>query len=88
MKKSTYRTPTAEHDAFLDELRATLGSSGKNLQAEDLLVVTAQFLGILVALQDSRRFTPQMVMEMVMRNIEIGNAATVDTYLGQTEGEA
>lgn len=70
--------PDARHEAYLDQLKAALGDSGKDLQAEDLLAVTSQFVGMLIAQQDQRRFTPAMCMAIVGRNIEIGNASAIE----------
>lgn len=72
------KQPDARHTAYLEELKAALGNSGKDLPAEELLAVTSQFVGMLVAQQDQRRFTPDMVMAIVGRNIEIGNATAIE----------
>lgn len=80
--------PNARHNAYLDQLKAALGDSGNDLPAEELLAVTSQFLGMLVALQDQRRFSADDVMEIVARNIEIGNANQISTALGQTRGQS
>ncbi len=72
------KQPDARHTAYLEELKAALGNSGKDLPAEDLLAVTSQFVGMLIAQQNQRRFTPDMVMAIVGRNIEIGNASAIE----------
>lgn len=76
--RESIKQPDARHTAYLDQLKAALGDSGKDLQAEDLLAVTSQFVGMLVAQQDQRRFSPAMAMEIVARNIEIGNATAIE----------
>lgn len=76
--RETSKQPDARHTAYLEELKAALGNSGKDLPAEELLAVTSQFVGMLVAQQDQRRFTPDMVMAIVGRNIEIGNATAIE----------
>jgi hypothetical protein len=73
------KQPDARHTAYLDQLKAALGDSGKDLPAEELLAVTSQFVGMLIAQQDQRRFTPDMVMAIVGRNIEIGNASAIES---------
>lgn len=80
--------PDARHEAFLAELKAALGNSGKDLPAEELLAVASQFVGMLVAMQDQRRFTPDMCMEVVARNLETGNMAAIEAMLGTTDGAA
>lgn len=69
--------PDARHTAYLDELKAALGNSGKDINAAELLAVTAQFVGMLIAQQDQRRMTPGMAMDIVANNIEIGNATAL-----------
>lgn len=83
------KQPDARHTAYLDQLKAALGDSGKDLPAEELLAVTSQFVGMLIAQQDQRRFTPDMVMAIVGRNIEIGNASAIEASgLGDPRGQA
>lgn len=77
--RHTSKEPDPRHRAFLDQLKAALGDTGKDLPGEELLAVASQFVGMLVALQDQRRFTPDMAMEIVARNIEIGNATAIAT---------
>lgn len=76
MRERTIK-PNAAHEAFLAELKATLGNSGAGLPADVLLAIASQFVGQLVALQDIRKTSPAAAMEMVARNIEIGNAEAV-----------
>lgn len=80
--------PDPKHTAFLDELKATLGSSGKDIDAVELLAVTSQFVGMLIALQDQRRYSPQAAMEVVIRNIEIGNHTAISVNFMETKGSA
>lgn len=76
------REPNAEHQALLGGFKACLGREGKDLPAEELLAIAAQFVGMLVAVQDRRRYTPDAAMAIVSRNIEIGNGSAVDSLLG------
>lgn len=69
--------PDARHTAYLNELKAALGNSGKDIDAAELLAVTAQFVGMLIAQQDQRRMTPGMAMDIVAINIESGNATAL-----------
>lgn len=49
------------------------------LTAPEVLALSAQLVGMLIALQDQRRFTHDIVMSMIANNIEIGNAAAIET---------
>lgn len=80
--------PNAECEAFLAELKAAVGNCGKDLDASVVLAVASQFVGMLAALQDQRRWSPDTVMAIIARNIEIGNATAIDVNLGSPEGSA
>lgn len=79
--------PNAQHEAYLTELKACLGNGGKDLPVDQLLAVTSQFVGMLVAAQDQRTMTPERAMAIVARNLEIGNATAIEGLLSP-EGRA
>ena len=78
---------TQEHLDCMNDLKAALGKH-RDLDAIEMLVIVSQLVGNLTALQDQRKYTAEEVMELVAGNIEIGNLMTVQTILGQTEGQA
>lgn len=78
--------PTPELIAFMDDLKAALAKH-TNLNAMEMLAIASQFVGNLIALQDQRRVTPAMAMELVSKNIEIGNQAAIEGVM-MTKGEA
>src|SRR3546814_20280488 len=47
----------------------------RHLSAAELLAVASQLVGNLIALQDQTRHSADVVMELVARNIELGNRA-------------
>lgn len=69
--------PTPAHTAYLDELKAALGNSGKELESDVLLAITAQFAGMLLANLDQRKYTPDLAMDMIMENIVTGNQTAI-----------
>lgn len=79
--------PTPELVAFMDDLKSALGRH-TNLDAMQMLAVASQFVGNLIALQDQRKVTPVMAMELVANNIQIGNQAAIDACLASTDGTA
>lgn len=79
--------PTAEHLAFRTDLINMLRKFS-HLRADEMLGITAHFIGQLIALQDQRIVTPEMAMEIVKRGIERGNAEAMETLLGNPEGSA
>ena len=78
--------PTPELIAAMDDTKGVIGRH-QHLSAQHLLAVASQFVGNLIALQDQRKMTPAMAMELVSRNIEIGNQVAVES-LTNTEGSA
>lgn len=78
--------PTPELIAAMDDMKAVIGRH-QHLSAQHLLAVASQFVGNLIALQDQTKMTPAMAMDLVARNIEIGNQ-TVVSELGKSEGRA
>lgn len=80
--------PDARHEAFLAELKAALGNSGKDIDAAELLAISSQFVGMLLAMQDQRTMTIDRAMATIERNIEIGNRTAIKANLGRPEGAA
>ena len=79
--------PSSAHQDFHADFAALLKKHFAQEPAETLLAVAAYAVGQLVAMQDQRRMTPSMAMEIVARNIEAGNAHALQ-YLNNTEGSA
>ena len=69
-------TPSPAMVAYIGDLKAVLGRH-VHLTAEEMLAGAAQFVGNLTAMQDQRRVTSAMVMEVVAANIEEGNQVAV-----------
>ena len=61
---------------------------GATLDAAELLAITAHLCGQLVALQDQRRMTPAMAIELVQQNLEQGNREVIENLLNAPGGEA
>jgi hypothetical protein len=72
--------PTPQHKAFRDDLIAAMRKHG-HLRADELLAMAAYVVGQLIALQDQRKMTPAMAMELVAKNIEAGNQHTLTEVL-------
>lgn len=72
--------PTPELVAAMDDMKAVLARH-QHLSAQHMLALASQFVGNLIALQDQTKMTPAMAVELVSRNIEIGNAAALEELL-------
>lgn len=67
-----------EHKAYFNALVAAIGNEGGDIPCEELLAITAKVCGRLLALMDQRRYSPATAMEIVARNIEVGNAEVLN----------
>jgi methylmalonyl-CoA mutase cobalamin-binding subunit len=67
--------PNAHHEAFYQDLCALMKKhcDEHNLSDIELLALVSQSLGGIIAGQDQRKYTSAGIMEMVAKNIEMGN---------------
>lgn len=77
--------PSKAHTAFRDDMVAALRKH-QHLPPDEMLAVASYFLGQLIALQDQRKLTPVMAMQIVSSNIEAGNAHAIQQSLGTPVG--
>lgn len=82
------QAPSQKHLAYRDAILAAMRAHAGDLPADEILAITAHLVGQLIAMQDQRRFTPDLVMKIVSNNIEQGNREVVDGLLTKTEGRA
>jgi hypothetical protein len=85
MKTKTTR-PTGQHHAFRDDLVAVMRKH-HHLSSMEMLALASHFVGQLVALQDARKVSPAMAMELVALNVEAGNASAISDLMN-TKGSA
>lgn len=72
---------------FSDAMKAVYGQFKDRLTPEEMLACAAHLTGVLIALQDQRKVTPGMAMELVAQNIEAGNKEAIDGVM-DTKGNA
>jgi hypothetical protein len=80
--------PSEKHLKFRKALEGALSNGGAELQADEILAITAHFLGQLIALQDQRKYDSEMVMALVTSNIQQGNSEAIAKLLNETGGSA
>lgn len=66
-----------EHEVAYQELAALIGKNAGTMTGLELLAIAANMVGKLIALQDQRTVTPALAMEVVSKNIEIGNEQAI-----------
>lgn len=80
--------PNEKHLKFRKALENAIRDGGSELQADELLAITAHFVGQLIALQDQRKYTSEMIMELIIENIQKGNGEVIDKLTHETGGNA
>lgn len=65
---------TAKHRQFRDDLCALLKKHAGELDAKEMLALSAHLVGQIIALQDQRTVSRTLALEIVGKNIEVGNA--------------
>ncbi len=79
-----YAVPPNTHFTLRQELVGVLCKYQDTLCPAELLAVSSQVVGNLIALQDETRLSPEHAIEIVMYNIEEGNRAALGD-LDQTD---
>jgi hypothetical protein len=77
-----------EHEVAYQDLCALVNKHAPKLSSLELLAVAANMLGKLVALQDQRAVTPSEAMEVVAKNVELGNRQAIAEVSGKSAGSA
>lgn len=77
--------PSPSLRAYVADLKATIGKH-KHLSPDEMLAGAAQLVGNLVALQDQRKMTPDMAMQVVASNIEVGNQQVISDLMQAPHG--
>jgi hypothetical protein len=80
--------PNEKHLRLRKALEGALRDAGADLQADEILALTAHFLGQLIALQDQRKYNSEMIMTLVTENIQQGNDEAVAKLRNETGGSA
>lgn len=75
-----------EHQQLRDALIEAMRQTAADMPAEEILAVVSVFVGQLIAMQDQRRFTPGTIMQLVQRNIELGNRQAIEKLINETGG--
>lgn len=83
---SVHKTGPDHKQLYLDLIQLLVKYSS-DLTAEESLAVAANMIGKMIAMQDQRHMTPEQAMEIVRKNIELGNEQVLD-LLKRSEGNA
>jgi len=80
--------PSAAHTKLRDEIIALVRRYGQLLDAAEILAIAAHIVGQLIALQDQRKMTREMALQLIMANIEQGNQEVIQKLADEQDGQA
>lgn len=76
-----------EHEVMYQDLAALLSKHKGKVSSLEMLAIAANMTGKIVAMQDQRTVTPQDAVDVVSKNMELGNAQVI-AELSKTQGRA
>lgn len=72
------KSPTIDHEAFRNDMITVLDKHAGALDAAEMLALAAYTTGQIMAMQDARKYTAALALEIVSKNIEAGNAQAIE----------
>ena len=70
--------PSPVHEAFRTDLLDLLRKHAGDLSADAVLALSAYAVGQIIAAQDKEKMTPDQAMDLVSKNIQMGNAHALE----------
>lgn len=65
------------HEKLYQAICAVIRNEASDMPAEEILAIMCNLVGKLIGVQDQRIYTPEVVMELVIKNITAGNEQLV-----------
>lgn len=84
--KTSLHHAKPEHEVVYTDLTALLNKHAAKVTPVELLAIAANMVGKLIAMQDQRIITVDRAMEIVGKNIEVGNKQVMDDLLLKATG--
>jgi hypothetical protein len=69
--------PTKAHKAFRTDFLKLLDAHAGKLDASEMMALAAYSVGQIMAMQDATKWTSELAMDLVAKNIEMGNAHAI-----------
>lgn len=77
-----------EHEVAYQELVALMQRHAEHLSALEMLALVGNLAGKVIAMQDQRTTSPEYAMDTLIKNLELGNAQTIEALGRATKGSA
>ena len=71
------KQPTPDMEAFRNDMLAVLNKHGGALDASEMVALAAYTIGQMIAMQDAQRWSTDAMLQIVIKNIEAGNAHAI-----------
>lgn len=81
-------TPKPEHEIAYQDLNKLISKHANEISALELFAIACNMLGKLAALQDQRTVNQKIIIDILMKNFEIGNQQAVKSLLDAKGGTA
>ena len=75
--KTKIVTPNIDHKAFRDDFIVLLDKHAGSVGSSEMLALMSYTIGQFIAMMDSRKWTNDLVMEILLKNIEEGNKEAI-----------
>lgn len=76
------------HKEFNQAMVGVFNDYKTRLSGEEMLALACHLVGVLIAHQDSRKYSQADIMEMVRQNMEAGNLQAISELLKPAAGHA
>lgn len=81
------KTANPDHEVAYQDMVGLLSKHADKIDALEMLAIGANMIGKLLAMQDQRTITPRQAMDVVIRNLELGNQQAIQN-VERTKGSA
>ena len=78
-------SPTPQHNTLMEDLKSAI-IKNKELPLDEILAITSQLVGSLIALQDQTKYTAVVAVQLVEENISIGNKMAIESMFDDIKG--
>lgn len=74
------------HEDVKNAIMEAIKPFGDKISAEEILAIMSKCVGMMIALQDQRKYSPHQVMAMVSANVQEGNQDMVNQLMNSQGG--
>lgn len=76
-----------QENLHLSLRQSVIGAIETGVKEDEALAIVSNIVGMLIAMQDQRRYTIDQIMQIVTMNIHDGNTHFINTALGGVDAD-